>query len=213
MIGDSVTDHGRTPAGEGQHEGIGRGWGGYVAQVDALLMTHYPAHAIRVTNRGTSGNTVRDLAARWQTDVIDLKPDWLSVMIGVNDVWRQFDSFRQTERHVLPDEYGATLERLVRDTRPMLNGLVLMTPYYMEANTADAMRKRMDEYGAIVKKTAQKYDAIAVDTQAAFNRVLAHMHSANIAWDRIHPNHIGSMVLATAFLDAIGFSWNGAGGK
>jgi len=51
--------------------------------------------------------------------------------------------------------------------------------------------------------------AMQVDTQAAFDRVLAHQHSAAIAWDRIHPNHVGHSVLARAFLDGIGFDWTG----
>ena len=60
--------------------------------VDALLGAVYPERMIRVINMGVSGNTTRDLKARWQTDVLDLKPDWLSIMIGANDVWRQYDS-------------------------------------------------------------------------------------------------------------------------
>jgi lysophospholipase L1-like esterase len=208
MIGDSVTDHGRAqPAGEGLFEAVGRGWGGYVAQVDALLSTTYPDYHIRVTNKGTSGNQVRDLAARWENDVVDLTPDWLSIMIGINDVWRQFDLPRQPEAWFLPEEYAATYEKLVRETRPRLKGLVLMTPYYIENNRQDAMRCRMDEYGAIVKEIAGKYDAIFIDTQAVFDGLLNHMHSAAIAWDRIHPNHIGYMALAKAFLNAIDFEW------
>jgi lysophospholipase L1-like esterase len=207
MIGDSVTDCERArPLGEGLFGAIGKG---YVAQVDGLLSATYPAHAIRVTNVGASGNTVRDLRARWQTDVIDLKPDWLSVMIGINDVWRQFDLPRQPELHVPPAEYEAGLDELVGRTRPLVRGLVLMTPFIVESLRGDAMRRRMDEYGAIVKRLAAKHGAILVDTQAAFDRLLAHGHSAAIAWDRIHPNHIGHTVLARAFLDGVGYAWDG----
>lgn len=98
MIGDSITDCGRgQPVGEAFKDGLGNG---YVSLVNALLTSTYPAHRIRVMNTGTSGNTVLDLAERWQTDVLALRPDWLSVMIGINDVWRQFDSPLQTEWHV-----------------------------------------------------------------------------------------------------------------
>jgi len=205
MIGDSVTDCGRAqPVGEGRNEEFGRG---YVANVDALLAAAYPELAIRVVNMGTSGHTVRDLKARWQKDVLDLEPDWLSVMIGVNDVWRQFDLPRQPEHHVPLDEYEATLDELVAAARPRLKGCVLMTPYYIEDHRKDAMRARMDQYGAAVKKVAKKRDAILVDTQAAFNDVLAHMHSNAIAWDRVHPNHLGHMILTRAFLKAVGFAW------
>jgi lysophospholipase L1-like esterase len=69
------------------------------------------------------------------------------------------------------------------------------------------MRARMDEYGAAVKRLAEKHNAIFVDTQAEFDKFLVHEHSAYIAWDRVHPNHTGHMLLARAFLDAIGFQF------
>src|SRR5690348_17326515 len=152
MIGDSITDVERArPIGEGRDPALGRG---YPALVDALLGAVYPDQWIRVVNMGISGNTTRDLKARWQTDVLDLKPDWLSIMIGANDVWRQFDSPRQTEKHVLIDEYERNLGELVSSTKPLVKGLILMTPYYIEPNRQDPMRATMDRYGAVVKKVA-----------------------------------------------------------
>ena len=203
LIGDSITDCQRAqPVGEGLFDALGKG---YVALIDATVTAVLPEQHIRVVNMGTSGNTVRDLQARWQTDVLDLKPDWLTIMIGINDVWRQFDSPLQVERHVPLTEYANTLEKLVSQTRPRLQGLVLMTPYVIEPNQADAMRVMMDAYGAAVKTIAQRHDAVFVDTQAAFDRVLAHLHPMALAWDRIHPNAAGHMVLARAFLNAVGF--------
>src|SRR5438046_2824066 len=90
MIGDSITDCGRNrPVGEGYSGALGNG---YVSLVDALLGSVYFHHGIRVVNMGSSGETVRDLRRRWQSDVVDLKPNWVSIMIGINDVWRQFDA-------------------------------------------------------------------------------------------------------------------------
>ena len=74
----------------------------------------------------------------------------------------------------------------------------------IEANPDDAMRARMDEYGAAVKEIAEEFEALFVDTQAAFNRLLAHQHPASVAWDRIHPGPVGHMTIARAFLKAIG---------
>ena len=207
MIGDSVTDCERArPVGEGLFGATGKG---YVSTVDALLSSTYPLHAIRVVNMGSSGNTVKDLAKRWQTDVLDLKPDWLSIMIGINDVWRQFDLPRQPEIHVGLDEYAAVYEDLVTKTRDQVKGLVLMTPFFIESVKTDAMRARMDQYGDVVKTLAARHNCTLVDTQAAFDHVLQAMHSANIAWDRVHPNHIGHLVLARAFLNAVGYAWSG----
>jgi lysophospholipase L1-like esterase len=205
MAGDSITDAGRArPVGEGRGEAIGKG---YVMMVEALLGAVYPDQWIRVVNQGISGNTVRDLKARWQTDVLDLAPDWVSVMIGANDVWRQFDSPRQTEKHVLIDEYEKTLDELVLETLAKVKGMVLITPFYLEPSRADAMRAAMDRYGAVVRKLADKHRTLFVDSQAAVDEVLKTYYPATLNWDRVHLDGVGSMVLARAFVDAIGFDW------
>ena len=205
MIGDSVTDCGRAqPVGEGLFDALGRG---YVANVDSLLGAVYPGHGIRIVNQGTSGNTVRDLKARWQRDVLDLTPDWVSVMIGINDVWRQFDSPLRKELHVPLDEYERTLDGLVQATLPAVHRMVLMTPFYIEPNRDDAMRAQMDRYGGAVRRLAERHGTLLVDTQAAFDEVLKSCYPAALAWDRVHPNQTGHMVLARAFLQALGFAW------
>ena len=206
MIGDSVTDAGRTqPVGEGLFDPMGRG---YVNMVDALIGATYPERKIRLINMGNSGNTVRDLEARWKRDVLDMRPDWLSIMIGINDVWRQFDSPLRPEQSVPLNEYEVVLRRIIELEAPTLKGLVLMTPFYIEDRPEDAMRRRMDEYGAVVRRLATDYEAIFVDTQAAFDAALEHYYPASLAWDRIHPNQIGHAILAKVFLNAVGFDWN-----
>lgn len=206
FIGDSITDSSRVkPAGEGLFDAYGKG---YVSQVEALLSSIHPARRIRVVNQGVSGNTVRELQGRWQADVLAHEPDWLSVLIGINDVWRHFDLPLQAEIHVSPAEYEAALEGLVGATRPLLRGLVLMSPYMIEPHRAEPMRSRMDLYGEIVRQVAARNDALFVDLQAAFDRATAHRHPMSLAWDRIHPGAAGHMVIARAFLNAVGFSWN-----
>ena len=202
FIGDSISDYSRKrPVGEG----LFNAWGtSYVADVGSLLLCMYPELNLRVINMGVDGNQARDLEARWQTDVMDLKPDWVSVLIGINDVWRQFDSPAMPEQHVSPEDYEATYDRLIRRTLPGVKGMILMTPYYMEPNRSDAMRARMDECGAIVKKLAERYGLVFVDLQAGWDRLFTHMHSANIAWDRVHPNQVGCMYIAKQFLAAVG---------
>lgn len=210
FIGDSVTDMGRKRENEAPSEGLFEPLGtGYPHVVSGLLNAVYPDVMVRITNVGISGNTVLDLKRRWQRDVLDLKPDWLSVMIGINDVWRQFDLPQMAEKHVLPDVYEATLRELVVKTLPTLSGgLVLMTPYYIEPRKDDPMRKRMDEYGAICRKIAADTGVIFVDLQAAFDRVLKYHNPNYITWDRVHPNIYGATVIAKAFLDAIGFDYS-----
>ena len=202
FIGDSISDYERTrPVGEGLFDAWGRS---YVANVGALLGCMYPELGLRVVNMGISGNQVRDLEARWETDVMSRKPDWVSVLIGINDVWRQFDSPYMPETHVLPEEFEATYARLIERTLPHVKGMILMSPYFMEPNRLDPMRARMDEYGAIVRKLAGQYSLVFVDLQAAWDALFVHMHPCNIAWDRIHPNQTGCMYIAKQFLAAVG---------
>lgn len=206
MIGDSITDAGRNrPVAEGLFDPLGKG---YVSLFNALLQATTPAQGIRVVNMGCSGNTVRDLKARWQTDVFDLNPDWVSIMIGINDVWRQYDSPLQPEWAVPLAEYAATLEQLVESTLPRVKGVILATPYYIESHRRDPMRATMDKYGAAVTRIARKHGTLLVDTQAAIDKALRHQYPGTLAWDRVHPNQVGHMILAKAFLDAVGFSWN-----
>ncbi|MDY3280179.1 MAG: SGNH/GDSL hydrolase family protein, partial [Eubacteriales bacterium] len=191
----------KRPVGEGLFNALGHS---YVACAGALLNCMYPELHLRVINMGVSGNQVRDLDARWQTDVMDLKPQWVSVLIGINDVWRQFDCPQMPETHVSLQEYEETYARLIERTLPQVKGMILMTPYYMEPNRQDPMRARMDEYGAVVRKLADKYHLTFVDLQAGWDRLFQHMHSTNIAWDRVHPNQTGCMYIAKQFLQAIG---------
>ncbi|MEI6131847.1 MAG: SGNH/GDSL hydrolase family protein [Bacillota bacterium] len=205
FMGDSITDAGRSkPEGEGLFDPFGLG---YVAFANALLNSTYPSAPIRVVNKGISGNTTRDLLARWQEDCIDQKPDWVSIMIGTNDVWRQFDMPLYPENCVGLEEYEQNLVKLIETTKPLVKGIVLCTPFFIESNLNDGMRKRMDEYSAVVSRLAKQYEVIFVNTQAAFDEYLESNHSSNISWDRVHPNNVGHMIIARAFLKAVGYEF------
>lgn len=206
FAGDSVTEmRSQNPVGEGLFDALGFG---YVRMVENLLMSVYPEYNIRVTNSGIGGNTSRDLWNRWERDVLNLNPDWVSIMIGINDVWRQFDTPAMTDRAVSPAQYEQNVENMLLSLKGRVKGVFLMTPYYMEPNKSDRMRARMDEYSEICRRLAEKHECIFIDTQAMFDRYFAHQHSAFIAWDRVHPNQIGAMLIAREFLKHCGFDYN-----
>ena len=206
FTGDSVTDMQRArPVGEGLFDNLGHG---YVRIIDNMLNTWYPERAIRISNTGTDGNTSRDLKARFQTDVIDLNPDWVSICIGINDVWRQFDSPAMTDGHVYTEEYETNLEGMIVSVKDLVKGIFIMSPYYMEPNKNDPMRKCMDQYGLICKKLAEKHGCIFIDLQAVFDEYFKYRHSTYIAWDRVHPNQVGATVIAKAFLKACEFEFS-----
>ncbi|HBE03021.1 MAG: hypothetical protein A2096_15645 [Spirochaetes bacterium GWF1_41_5] len=203
FIGDSITDAGRDRPVGTMKRGLGTGYVNFIA---GLLSAFYPQHNLKFFNTGISGNRVIDLAGRWKTDVLDLKPDWVSVMIGINDVWRHFDHNGYIEQVSL-EKYSAVLEQLVKNTVRRVQGLVLITPYFIEANRSEPMRAMMDTYSKAVKNVSEKYKTLFADTQDAFDEYLQHGTSHTLCADRVHPNAAGHMIIARTFLDTVEFSW------
>ena len=198
FAGDSVTDMGSVnPVGEGLFDNLGRS---YVRIIENFLAALYPEIRIRVTNSGISGNTSRDLLERWERDVRSLNPQWVSILIGINDVWRQFDSPAMADQMVPPEEYRENVRRMILTEKDHVKGIFLMTPYYVEPNKNDFMRARMDEYGDICKELANEYGCILVDLQTMFSNYCQIRHSAYLAWDRVHPNQVGATLVAMEWL-------------
>ena len=205
LAGDSVTDMGRTqPIGQGLFNPHGTG---YPNVIQGLLTSVYPDFFISVVNMGYSGNTSRDLLNRLERDILSLKPDYLSVMIGANDVWRQFDTPQIPENSVLPEEYRENLIKIVRLSKTVTSNIILMTPIYWESSLTDAMSARMREYGQIVREVSAQEKVLFCDVQSRVDRVLKHCNANYITWDRVHPNIPGANVIAHALLDTLEFDW------
>lgn len=192
FIGDSITDAGRRddkpPYGSG-----------YVSLIQALVTAEAPELALRWSNRGISGNTVRHLATRWRADVVDERPDWLCVKIGINDCWRGMEG--KPEEAVPVGEFQETLAALL-DQAVAATGcrVVVATPYLIEGDRSDPWRIESDRYVAATREVARERQLPLVDVQAAFDRVLAHTVPADWARDRVHPGLPGHAVIARAFL-------------
>ncbi len=146
------------------------------------------------------------MAQRWDSDVIARKPDWLSIMIGVNDVWRQF-SGPLKPGHISIELFEETYRSILTSVRNQLKGLVLLSPFFIETNRSDPMRKKLDMYSRVIEKLAQEFDAVFIDVQTAFENYLIHWPTQSLCGDRVHPNTTGHMVIAKAFLEGIGLTW------
>jgi lysophospholipase L1-like esterase len=206
FTGDSITDADRgRPVGEDLKGWLGTG---YVALIASILEAWQPGHRYRIRNTGISADTVLDLRSRWTEDVLDLKPDWLSVMIGINDCARAFSRPLLAEAQVPPDLYRTTLEKLVRDTRPLVDGMVLMTPFFIDSSMRDPLRLALASYADSVREVAGAHDCVVVDAQAAIDRALGRLHACRLTGDGIHPTPAGHMLLARTWLDAVGFDWD-----
>ncbi|MDD6095824.1 MAG: SGNH/GDSL hydrolase family protein [Clostridia bacterium] len=204
FAGDSVTDMGSTlPVGDSPlWDALGNG---YVREIDSMLNAFYPEVHVRVVNSGVNGNTSTEMLERWQRDVLDLNPDYVSLLIGGNDVWRQFDSPSYTGQHVLPDETEKSIRKMIEMTVSKVKKMFIISPYFMEPLKDDPMRARMDEYGAICKRLADEYGCEYVDFQGMYDEYFKYRHPASIAWDRMHPSRVGATLMAREFLSHCDF--------
>ena len=203
FAGDSVTDCGRKrPVGEGLWEGVGNG---YVRQIDNILGVAYPEMLFRIINAGISGNTSRDLLARFESDVLALNPSRAVILIGINDVWRHFDEPALKSRHVELPEYAENIAKMLDMCAENHIAAACMTPYFMETNLSDPMRRMTDRYRAAMKEVCAEKNVACTDLQSAFDEYLKYRHPSCIMWDRVHPGNIGALIIAREYLRSVEF--------
>jgi len=102
FIGDSITDAGRL---EPAYQPFGYGYVHFVAN---MLLAKYPELNLNIINTGVHGDTIRSLKARWEKDCISHRPAVVSILIGVNDLWRQHAEPERLVEAVYPREYEFT---------------------------------------------------------------------------------------------------------
>lgn len=200
LIGDSITDCGRARPTGTKNTGLGSGYPSYV---DTILSAKYPEKLIWIENMGISGNTSKDLVDRWDTDVLEHSPDIVTLMIGINDIWRHFDQPYFSDDLITPQMYETNLGILIDKTLSAGIRLVLVTPYFLEPNREDPMRKMCDEFAAIIRKLAEEYKLPLVDVQVEFDAFLSKASTYRLSPDRVHPNNPGHYIIAEALLNTL----------
>jgi lysophospholipase L1-like esterase len=186
--GDSITDGNRGRTADPNHI-LGHGYAFLIAAKYGALL---PERNLIFQNRGISGNTVANLAARWQADTLDLKPDLLSILIGIND----------TSRRVPVEEFEKTFDQLLSDTRAALPAvrLVLCEPFTLPVGRYkdgwEEWRALVGERQEVVAKLAQKHRATLVRFQKVFDDAIRRAPADYWIWDGIHPTYSGHQLMA-----------------
>lgn len=167
--GDSITDAGRTKANPDINSPKSLGTG-YAALIAARLLVDNPNKKLKVYNRGISGNKVFQLADRWDADCLLLKPDVLSIMVGVNDFWHTLTNNYQGTITTYKDDYRTLLHRTM-DTLPGLQ-LIIAEPYAVKGVKAvdDKWYPFFNEYQAAAKELAAEFNAVFIPLQAIFDK-------------------------------------------
>lgn len=180
FIGDSITDAGR---GTRAYRPFGFGYVHFTAN---YLLAKYPELNIRIINTGIGGNTIRDLKNRWDKDCLSYRPDILSVMIGINDLWRTHSNQINTSAGV--EEYEITYQQLL--SRLEEQGrcqLVLMEPFMFCGDADNPMLEDLRAYIDAVHRTAERFDAVLVPLQQAIDERIKQVTSDKWSDDMVHP--------------------------
>lgn len=194
FIGDSITESGKLT----DSERLGTG---YVRLIHDYLITTYPTSHFEILNKGISGNRIDDLEARWQTDLIDVKPNIVSISIGINDVWRQLKQPHM--KQIFPDEFKRIYDDLLQQLSRKTNAkIVLMEPTIIDESVTSVGNEKLQSYVQIIHGLAEKYAALIVPTHQAFLKYLEANRNDAVTTDGVHMNSVGNMLMATTWLKA-----------
>ena len=201
--GDSITDAGRNRGEEAVPNSLSQLGTGYALFTAASILANHPEKDLNLYNRGISGNKVFQLAERWKKDCIELRPDILSILIGVNDFWH-----KKTGGYTGTIEtYATDYQNLILRTKKALPEvkIVILEPFIIHGGTAldNTWENDFAPYRIAAGKIASDNNLIFVPLQSVFNEALKHAPADYWGKDGVHPSMAGAQLMAQAWLKAV----------
>ena len=198
--GDSITDCYRVKEGDALDLRMGMG---YAMLCQAELMCQEP-NKYEVMNRGISGNRINDLYARIKKDIINLKPDVMSILIGVNDVWHEFGE----QNGVDADKYFKIYSMLIEEVKEALPDIKIMIlePFCLKERGNDAywdeFKVEVAKRGEMAKKVAEKFNLPFIPLQGKFDEAAKLAPNAYWLVDGVHPTAAGHFLIKNEWIKA-----------
>jgi len=192
--GDSITDAGRDKKNQiaNQQKALGAG---YAWMAASHLLIKNPQLNLTIHNRGISGNKVHQLANRWDKDCLDLKPDILSIMIGVNDIWHGLNGKYEGTVKTYEDDFLSLMER-TRKALPKTQ-FVICEPFVLRCGAVnEKWFPEFDRYRAAARKVADQNNATFVPFQSMFDEAVQYAPPKHWAGDGVHPSSHGASLMA-----------------
>ncbi len=194
--GDSITDCGRSREVDSQ---LGSGYANMTA---ALFSAAHPELNVTFLNRGISGNRAKDLKERWVADCLELKPDWLSVFIGINDCWRRYDRNDPTS----PEEFEASYRFILEAVKSELKNtkIILLEPFVLPVpEDRKAWREDLDPKIQVTRELAREFETYFIPLDGIFAQASVLKPSAFWAADGVHPTQAGHALIAKHWLSVV----------
>lgn len=200
--GDSITDAGRNKTNTTPNSAPMLG-NGYAFLASGNLLMRNATKNLKIYNRGISGNKVYQLAERWDADCLQIKPNVLSIMIGVNDFW-----------HTLTNGYMGTIETYRTDYRKLLDRtkqalpdvkLIIGEPFAVNGikSVTDQWFPKFNEYRQAAREIADSYAAVFIPYQSVFDEAQKTAPGSYWTADGVHPTLAGANLMAEAWLKMV----------
>jgi lysophospholipase L1-like esterase len=200
--GDSITDAGRKKDNMDYNSPAALG-NGYAFLATADLLLQHPGKNFKFYNKGISGNKVYQLAERWETDALALKPDVLSIMIGVNDFW-----------HTLTNNYTGTIQTYRDDFKKLLDRtkhqlpevkLIIGEPFGVTGikSVNEKWYPAFNEYRQAAREIANTYGAVFIPYQSVFDKAQKLAPGVYWTYDGVHPSLAGARLMSKAWLETV----------
>ena len=198
FTGDSVTD-----CGSSASENINFLGHGYPIFIASLLGANMPELELTFVNTGISGNRVRDLRSRWEKDVINHKPDVVSILIGINDTWRRYDRNDATSGNVFERDYRFILEKTLHDLPGVQ--IVMMEPFLLPIPEDRRMwRADLGVKIQVVRDLAEEFADVLVPLDGIFAAAACKREKSFWTPDGVHPTASGHALIAESWITAAG---------
>ena len=192
--GDSITDCARDRS---DITSLGCGYPKYVKQ---YLLECYPQLEFEFINKGISAHKTRDLVARWQEDAVDIQPDIISILVGVNDTWHQCDSQDWIPNDVFEANYRSLLEDIKTKTKAKI---IMLEQYVLDFPEMKVFHNDIDEKIQIVRRLASEYADRYIPLDGLFAAACVSEPPSFWTLEGVHPTDEGHRLIADYYFDAV----------
>lgn len=203
--GDSITDGGRWRIGQDYNHIMGQDYAYILA---AKLGAELSGRDLTFINRGVGGEGVPQLAFRWKSDTLDLKPDVLSILVGIND------TFFPGPKGETIEEYEHSYDQLLEETITALprTKIVLGEPFLLPVGKYSTNYRSqlalVKLHQDVVRRLGQKYHLPVIHYQAAFDEAMKHAPANHWSWDGVHPTYAGHWLMVQEWLKTTSQAWS-----
>jgi len=200
--GDSITDAGRNKEDNTSNNARSLGTG-YVMLTGAALLDKYASLDLKIFNKGISGNKVYQLAERWDKDCLDIKPDVLSILIGVNDIWHKLNGQYNGTVEIYRNDYIALLER-TKKALPNVK-LIICEPFAVPGVKAvdEKWFPEFYDYQKAAREIADRFGATFIPFQKIYDEAQKQAPGAYWTADGVHASLAGAQLMAQGWLGVV----------